>query len=171
MSILKRTTELSSRGQWPQKNKRPESLATMTHIASVHLMKALRAEPCQSERGWLAPPVAELVLPGRARGAPLIYCCFFFHRGWLTECRGCVCVCVYVRMCVQEGFLYIAAGASGCVCVCVSCCVCCFKVNMSTWVHACVCVWRWIMLVIFRTYLYIFATAATAVTFRFFKSV
>lgn len=78
----------------------------MTHIASFHPMKALRATQCRCKRGCLALPVAQLVLVGRAREALLIYCCDF-HWGWLTVCRRPVRVCVYTRriLCVvHQGF-------------------------------------------------------------------
>lgn len=107
----------------------------MTHIASVHLMKALRAEPCRRQRGWLAPPVAQLVLAGRARGALLIYCCPPPYCGWLTECPY-MCVCVLVTVCKYKKRAFVYCCWYFRVYVCVSSCVWCFKVNMST----CVCV-------------------------------
>lgn len=100
---------------------------SMTHVASVHLLKALRAELRWCEPGWFAPPVAQLVLAGRARGAPLIYCSVFLW-GWLTECRRCVWVCewsvlltVCVCVCVREGS-FVLSCRSFRVCRCVGVC-------------------------------------------------
>lgn len=98
---------------------------SMTHVASVHLTY-LRAKLCWREPGWFAPPVAQLVLAGRARGALLIYCCAFLW-GWLTKCRQSVRVCKWralLTVCASQKDPFAHSCRCFMVCRCVSSGVC-----------------------------------------------